>query len=358
MELSKNLMIFTIKKPKIAIFSLVFLLAIIQIIFLPKADLSHGKTGIEESFESEVFGDIIQEQQINNSLRASIVDISFGPESEKNITEQDDFILVLPAIQGSSLIGLVGPETIERGGVVRYTVQKGNTISTIAQIFGVSENTVRWANNLSGDLIKPGQELVILPVSGLIHKVTKGETINSIIKKYKANKEQILAFNDIPSDARLQINQELIIPNGKKPAPKVYISRTSSKWSGLKGYFGIPAKGVLTQRAHGANKNAVDIGNKCGTAVYAAAAGAIAKADSAGWNGGAGKYLTIKHSNGTSTLYAHLKKILVKAGQKVNKGQKIGLMGSTGRSTGCHLHYDIFGAKNSLTKYKTRTLIK
>lgn len=363
MKIGSNLIDLIDKKPKIIIFSLVLFLAFIQVIFPLKTNLSHGKTGIEQGFELEVFQEVIQEQQMNtksanNSLRASIVDISFGPKAEENITDQDDFILVLPAIQGSSLISMVGPEIIQRGGIVQYSVQKGDTISTIAQIFGVSENTVRWANNLAGDLIKPGQELIILPISGLIHKVVKGETIDSITKQYQANKEQILAFNDIPTDSRLQINQELIIPNGRKLVPKVYISQSSSEWSGLTGYFGAPAKGVLTQSAHGAHKNAVDIGNKCGTEIYAAASGMVNNTDSTGWNHGAGQYITIKHPNGTSTLYAHLSKILVKQGQNINKGQKIGLMGSTGNSSGCHLHYDIFGAKNPLIQYRARTIIK
>lgn len=366
MKYSKDTLLKPFKDSKIIVFCLVLFLSGLQF-FLPNflnfLNFSFNQqleTGIETGFELEAFGQVDDiGKNALDSISASMIGSLSGPVIDNDVIQQDDYIIVLPAIQDNSLIALVGPETFERGGVVHYRVEKGDTISTIAEIFGVSTNTVLWANNLKAkDLIKPGDELAILPVSGLKHRVANKDTVDSIAKKYKADKAQIIAFNDISADGKLKINQELIIPGGKKPAPAPVVVAKAGQWSNIKGYFSIPAKGIITQGAHGSNKNAVDIGNSRGTAIYAAAGGTVQKAISSGWNQGAGKYITIKHPNGTSTLYAHLDKILVRKGQVVQKGDNIGLMGSTGRSSGSHLHFDILGAKNPLTGYRTRTVLK
>ncbi len=105
-------------------------------------------------------------------------------------------------------------------GIVKYTVQEGDTPSSIATSFGISTYTVLWANNLKvGDYIRPGQVLEILPVSGVKHITKPGDTIDSIAKKYKADREEIIIFNDLPADGSLTEGKVLIIPNGKKEAP-------------------------------------------------------------------------------------------------------------------------------------------
>ena len=111
----------------------------------------------------------------------------------------------------------------------------------------------------------------------------------------------------------------------------------------------LPAIGFNWGRIHG--RNGVDVANSCGTPIYAAADGSVTSAKTSGWNGGFGKFLKILHSNGTETLYAHVSRLLVAAGEYVTKGQQIAVMGSTGRSTGCHLHFEVHGAKNPLAKY-------
>ena len=111
----------------------------------------------------------------------------------------------------------------------------------------------------------------------------------------------------------------------------------------------IPTTGFDWGKIHG--RNGVDIANSCGTPVYAAADGMITIADSSGYNGGFGKYIKIAHPNGTETLYGHSMKLLVAVGQEITRGQEIMLMGSTGRSTGCHLHFEVHGARNPLAKY-------
>lgn len=240
------------------------------------------------------------------------------------------------------------------GQISTYTVQEGDTLSFIASDYGVSINTVIWANNLkNADAIRPGMELKIPPVTGVIHKVKKGDTVASIAKKYGVDGEKIVSFNSLPQNSELQIDDELIVPDGKISTPATVPQQGTAKrfayLPSLDGYFIQPATGYNWGRIHG--RNGVDVANSCGTPIYAAADGAITLAKSSGWNGGFGKFLKILHPNGTETLYAHASQLLASAGENVVRGQKIAVMGSTGRSTGCHVHFEVHGAKNPLAKY-------
>jgi murein DD-endopeptidase MepM/ murein hydrolase activator NlpD len=237
--------------------------------------------------------------------------------------------------------------------VSTYTVQEGDTLSFIASDFGVSVDTIIWANNLkNADSIKPGMELKIPPVSGVVHKVKKGDTLDSLAKKYGVEAEEIISFNFLPKSGSIQEGQELIIPGGKlrqpAPVPQTTIKRFAYL-PDLGGFFSWPTTGYNWGRIHG--RNGVDIANSCGTLVYAASDGSITLAKASGWNGGFGKAIKVVHSNNTETLYAHLGQLSVNIGEFVTKGQQIALMGSTGRSTGCHLHFEVHGAKNPLAKY-------
>lgn len=240
-----------------------------------------------------------------------------------------------------------------RSGVATYIVQSGDNLSFIAADFGVSTNSIIWANKLKDvDSIQPGQEIKIPPVSGVIHIVKKGDTIESIAEKYKGNVEEIIEFNVLPSDGAVEIGKEIVIPEGQIVVPRIYAKSSRQRFThlpNLTGYFLLPTNGFNWGRIHG--RNAVDIANACGTPIYAAATGNVATALSSGWNGGGGKVIKILHSNGTETLYAHLSRVLVSRGENVSQGRLIGLMGSTGRSTGCHLHFEVHGARNPLAKY-------
>jgi murein DD-endopeptidase MepM/ murein hydrolase activator NlpD len=268
------------------------------------------------------------------------------------LTDSEDDFIELAHIQGNSLISSSAPSAVPGKEIIYYEVQLGDTPSSIAARFGVSVNTILWANNLkSSDYIRPGDQLEILPLTGVKHKVKFGETINGIALKYGAKPEKIIDFNELSPEGGLQAGQILIIPDGKIKKKKRSRSYYVKKLPELKGYFTYPTTGVITQGLH--PYNAIDIANRCGTPVYAAAKGKVIVAKSKGWNGGAGKYIKIKHPNGTRTLYAHLSKLLVGVGQAVKKGQKIGLIGNTGRvrgPTGCHLHFEVHGAKNPLAR--------
>lgn len=271
-------------------------------------------------------------------------------------------------MQNNTLLASAEPLTIdtshERFGIESYEVKKGDTPSLIAASFGVTTNTLLWANDLkSTDVIKPGDKLVILPVTGIKYQVKKNDIVDTIAKKYKAESEKIIAFNDLPADGRINEGQELIIPDGEiapPPAPPKPIKTTqpinvASKGprpaniaSAGEGFYIFPTTGRNYGRIH--SNNGVDIANKCGTPIYASSDGTVNTAKS-GWNGGYGTYIKITHgSNRTETLYGHLSVLDVAPGQGVSKGQFIGYMGTTGRSTGCHLHFEVHGARNPLAR--------
>lgn len=228
-----------------------------------------------------------------------------------------------------------------------YTVRKGDTLSEIAEMFDVSVNTIAWANDIQGRLIHEGQELIILPITGVRHTVVKGETLASIAKKYKGDLKEIANYNELATDAKLAVGDVIIIPDGIiAPAPSVPSTPLrGTTGPALAGYYLWPVVGgIKTQGLHG--YNGIDIGAPRGTNILASAAGTVIVARTAGWNGGYGNYVVVQHSNGTQTLYAHTSSILVSVGDQVNQGQPIATVGATGRATGAHLHFEVRGVRN------------
>ena len=230
-----------------------------------------------------------------------------------------------------------------------YVVREGDTISTIAEMFDVTENTIRWANNLGAKTaLRKDQELIILPISGVKYKVRSGDSLKSVASSFHADESEILSYNNLESAADLKAGLEIIIPNGEiatksvnKPSNKS-IGSSNAKSSG---YFIRPVNGgKRTQGIHG--HNGVDIGSSLGTPIYAAAGGKVIIAKQGGWNGGYGNYVVISHGNGMQTLYAHLNSVSVSPGESVSQGAGIGTMGTTGKSTGVHLHFEVRGGSN------------
>ena len=235
-----------------------------------------------------------------------------------------------------------------RDETIDYEVKTGDTVSSIAQEYGVSEETILWANNLSAtSQIKEGQKLEILPVSGIAHKVEGGDTIYSIAKKYRASAQAIVdfPFNDVGDNFALSTGQTLIVPDGAppekpKPAPTQYLARENIPIADLgTAQFIWPASGELSQSFSWYHPG-VDISNLGGGPIRASDAGTVVVAS---WpdNYGYGNRIEIDHGNGYLTRYAHLSSIYVSVGQKVAKGDVIGMMGSTGRSSGIHLHIEV-----------------
>jgi murein DD-endopeptidase MepM/ murein hydrolase activator NlpD len=231
-----------------------------------------------------------------------------------------------------------------------YIVRQGDTLSTIAKLFGVSINTIRWNNDINGQTISPGQTLTILPVSGVEHTVKKGDTIKSIAKLYNGDVAEIEQYNNISSDSQLSVGDVVIIPDGEispqssSGSSAGYVPAVAGPQVSADGYYIRPTTGPRTQGIHA--YNAVDIAPPYGTAIVAAATGKVIVARFGGWNGGYGNYVVIQHGNGTQTLYAHMSKEAVLDGADVVQGQVIGYVGASGKVTGPHLHFEIRGAVN------------
>lgn len=261
-------------------------------------------------------------------------------------------------VGGTALLSEEGPsgtmadiESAHSGQISIYVVRERDSIAGIAKMFGVSVNTIAWANDLSrGAVISPGQTLVILPISGVKHTVTKGDTLKSIAKKYQADLEEVLQYNGLSSDATLALGDEIIVPDGEILTPVLGSSGAAVRARGTGGpeylgYYGRPiVGGRKSQGIHG--YNGVDLAAPYGTPILAAAAGQVIVSRDYGWNGGYGNYIVIQHDNGTQTLYAHTSSNIVYVGQRIFQGQVVGYVGSTGKSTGAHLHFEVRGAKN------------
>ncbi len=234
-----------------------------------------------------------------------------------------------------------------RLGIITYTVQLGDTVQGIAAQFDLEPTTIMWANPAvedAPDLLRIGQELIILPVDGVYHTVKEGDTLESIAKKYKVEVEAITScpYNNLqPPDFPIEAGMKLIVPGGEKPwVPKVVTSYTGPIPEGARGtgLFQWPTLGYMTQ-GYWYGHRAIDIGVPVGTAVHAADGGFVSFA---GWTDvGYGYLIVIDHANGFATYYAHLSNFYVIAGQKVERGQVIGSTGNTGWSSGPHLHFEI-----------------
>ncbi|GEM_PF-238528 len=236
-----------------------------------------------------------------------------------------------------------------RDKVISYSVQKGDTLSTIAEKFQISTDTIRWENDLTNDSLAVGDELKISPVTGIVHKVEKGETVYSIAKKYDTNPQAIVdfPFNDFanPQTFTLVAGQTLVVPDGVKPqeAPvfrrQIYIAQgpVTITASG----FTWPLRGAISQFAAWYHM-AIDITSPVGTPIVAGQNGKVVKALVGAWDGGYGTNVAIDNGNGWGSLYAHMSALNVGVGDDVVAGKTvIGWVGLTGRTTGAHLHFEI-----------------
>lgn len=263
------------------------------------------------------------------------------------------------------VLGAIGGEVPEedikeqRDSIIEYIVEAGDTPASLAEKFDISLNTILWANDLSSNSkLKVGQKLVILPVSGLIHHVKSRETTSEIAEVYQAKAEEIIFYNDLSDNGSIVVGDILVVPDGKMPSKPKYTSYTSApaQVPVALSYFICPIASPCTVSQGLHWYNAIDFTHgKCGEPIYAAAQGQVLKVKY-GWNGGAGNYISILHPNGVVTLYGHLATMLVSPGQNVSQGQQIATMGGkpgsagAGISTGCHVHFDVRGAKNPFAR--------
>jgi murein DD-endopeptidase MepM/ murein hydrolase activator NlpD len=287
-----------------------------------------------------------------DALLASSFPAATGSADPRHIETFD------PNASGLSLDSLIDFKTTEsqkpRSEILEYEVKSGETLSQIAEKFNISSDTIKWANDMQDkDTIKPAQKLKILPVSGVAVTVKSGDTIESLAKKYNASAQGILdfPFNDIPDDFKLTVGQVLIVPDGsppEAPAPKRVNPQYMAQGPGNSSSYSAPGGGSFIWPTSYQQISTyfawwhpgIDLANRAAPGVVAADGGTVVVA---GWpdNYGYGNRVVIDHGNGYRTLYAHLSNIYVSVGQKVSRGTTIGQMGSTGRSTGTHLHFEI-----------------
>ena len=265
--------------------------------------------------------------------------------------------LDLTASSSSKQSVLAGEEVFEtiqsekpRDKVLTYTVEKGDNIGSIGRKFGISGDTIRWANNLSSDGLTVGQQLKILPVTGMVHKVEAGETVFSIAKKYNTDPQKIVdfTFNEFAGNGEsfaLVTGQMLIVPDGIKPSEQPFIKRQVLIAQGpipvSGGGFTFPFRGEISQ-FYSWYHPGVDIAGTYGGPVYAAHSGTVTVVSVGTYDGGYGNNIWISKGDGIESHYAHLSSVAVSVGQTVIGGQTIiGYNGSTGRSTGPHVHFEI-----------------
>lgn len=277
-----------------------------------------------------------------------------------------DVIVEEGALLSSGPFGDIDPTSAGSGEISVHTVRectadRCETLSHIAEMYGVSINTILWANDIKDPkLIQPGDELIILPITGVRHVVKEKETLASIAKKYGATSAEqvdamvsdIISYNRLASAADISVGETVVVPGGvmhsaaqKSTKKSSSPTKTASGGKSSGGGFVHPVPGaVRTQGIHG--YNAVDLAAAVGTPIRAAASGEVIVAKSGGWNGGYGNYVVIKHGNGTQTLYAHTSRNAVAVGDTVESGETIAYVGNTGRSTGSHLHFEVRGSSN------------
>ncbi len=351
---------------------------------------------IDEAQEAQILNDktdtIIKEDAITTPEIAAEAQGENNPITNDS-TSDDENIVYLASLTPVEIYIEGLEDDADSCDYKEHKVVEGETVQSIAEIYAVSVNTVLFENNLNpDDIIQPGKSLFVPCLTNAAkHTVRKGETLTGISQYHEVEIEKIMEFNTLENAEAIKEGDLLIIPGSARvieliedqlaskeaeqarkaaeaaaqkklaaaqKAPKKSISSTKSTSSSSsksstptkivkKGYYILPVGGTVNYRRGIHANNGIDISGNGGASVLAAASGTVVKA-ACGWNGGYGCVVEVKHSNGTKSRYAHLRSgsIAVRSGQKVGQGKRLGSVGSTGRSSGNHLHFEVHGARN------------
>lgn len=311
---------------------------------------------LSDSGDSE-FNDFVQETADVGGIKTTSYLEDVGISLPTTTLNSEDFSGDLPIIARENDSTLLNPnmpsiaDSGTRTKITDYQVLGGDTIGSIAEKFSISVNTILWANSLSAtSTIRPGDKLVILPTSGVLHKVKSGDTVEKIAKYYSADAEKILESNALPNSSDIKIGEYLMVPEGKvpppAPAPRPAVasrntvtipSRTAPVPTSGKMLW--PSACSRISQYFGWRHTGVDIACPAGTGILAVDDGVVTRVQYL--KTGYGHNVIIDHGGGVVTLYGHMTTIHVKSGDTVKKGEEIGLEGSTGRSTGPHLHFEV-----------------
>ncbi|MFA5124760.1 MAG: M23 family metallopeptidase [Patescibacteria group bacterium] len=265
--------------------------------------------------------------------------------TDQSMAVQGDLALIKPVVSTDEAKNTVGV-------IQEYEVVQGDSIGKIAARFGVSVNTILWANNLSfSSYVKPGQKLIVPSMSGVVYKVVKGDTISKIAKKYGIPEAKIVEANALSED-NLTIGKLVIVPGAKiiETAKPRVVATTAAVPARTAADNEVVVQGTgsmswpngcyrISQYYKGWLHTGLDIACPWGTPLRAADSGTVTRVQYG--RTGYGYNVIINHGGGISTLYGHMSRIDVVVGQSVEKGEVIGAEGSTGRSTGPHLHFEV-----------------
>jgi hypothetical protein len=256
--------------------------------------------------------------------------------------------------------------TRSRTEVIEYSVATGDSVFGIAKSFNLKPETILWANydqlNDSPDMLDPGMTLNVPPIDGVYYQWQEGDTLESVASKFEASVDEVLSWegnNFDLTNPQVQTDQWIMIPNGHREFKQWVVPTIARSNSGVSksvlgpgacegSYDGAYGSGAfawptgnhtLSGNDYWSGHLGIDIAGQIGDSVFASDAGVVVFA---GWsNGGYGNMVMIDHGNGYQTLYAHLNTVSARCGQSVGTGSYIGALGSTGNSTGAHLHFEV-----------------
>lgn len=305
-----------------------------------------------------------------------VTPVTSAAEGEQDLPGQQFLFVEEGFLMKASSIGTQGSRLAFSEGLI-HTVLTGESLELIAKKYGISLQTLRWTNDLpEKSTLTPGQELLILPVDGVLHVVRRGQTLSQIAQLYDVPSADIVRQNKIKGSF-IVANQQLIIPGGapavESPTAIASVDETLRFTDSLPiktiqlpvrgaGGTATPTPGaapavsaILTSsplqapcacnvtQGYGPGHYALDMQVRGGTTIFAAEAGTVIRADY-GYSGGYGNVIEIDHGNGLVTLYAHNKELYVEEGDAISRGQAIAFMGNTGRvhgPTGIHVHFEV-----------------
>lgn len=275
-----------------------------------------------------------------------------------------------PQAKVSDVIRRANPKTESplrpRVDVLRYTVQRGDSVFGIAKRFDLKPESILWGNydtlNDDPDMLQPGLDLNILPVDGVLYLWKPGDTLDSVAAMFEVDPREIVDWpgNAVdPVDPQIHDGAVLVVPGGKREFRQWLVPIIARGNAGVGAAFGSggcssdfsggavgsgafiwpSANHFLSGNDYWSGHLAIDIAAGQGALLWASDSGAVVYA---GWSGGGyGNMVMIDHGDGYQTLYAHMSAITVACGQSIGQGQTIGYSGSTGNSTGAHLHFEV-----------------
>lgn len=279
--------------------------------------------------------DEMSPEQLSSSPESSLSDV---PTVTSAVTIENATDIFYNTITSDNT--LVGDGTIGMK-YDEYIIEEGDNLTVISRKIGANLDTLVSVNKISNaNRLRPGQKIIVPNRNGLLYTMKKGESIEDVTERYDVSLKRVLTFNKISDASNIEEGDDIFLPGAKytlderidKFGQMFSLPTTITRISSVFGYRVHPITGVRTKHM------GVDIPGRLNTPVYAARKG---KVIFAGYSGGYGNLVIVRHDKGYTTYYGHLNSITTKAGANVGVGVMIGRMGSTGRSTGSHLHFEV-----------------